>query len=63
MLSGVSILLAFRELVNTQGVKFTRTSDTTFFGISLQDQVFWYNADALVVTDDRWWRRTTVLCS
>ena len=30
-----------------QGVKFTRTSDTTFFGISLQDQSFGNNGDRL----------------
>ena len=30
-----------------QGVKFTRTSDTTFFGISLQDQSFGTNAGRL----------------
>ena len=34
-----------------QGVKFTRTSDTTFFGISLQDQSFGNNGVALVVTE------------
>ena len=35
-----------------QGVKFTRTSDTTFFGISLQDQSFGNDAAvALVVTE------------
>ena len=30
-----------------QGVKYTRTSDTTFFGISLQDQAFGNDADRL----------------
>ena len=30
-----------------QGVKFTRTSDTTFFGISLQDQSFGNDAGRL----------------
>ncbi len=43
-----------------QGVKYTRTSDTTFFGISLQDQAFGTDADALVVTRDC--RRRQQLC-
>ena len=30
-----------------QGVKYTRTSDTTFFGISLQDQAFGNDGDRL----------------
>ena len=37
----------FQEISQyVQGVKFTRTSDTTFFGISLQDQSFGNDVDA-----------------
>ena len=45
----------------SQGVKFTRTSDTTFFGISRTRPSFWImesQMDALVVIDDR-----QLLCS
>ena len=42
--------LATSEYV--QGVKYTRTTDTTFFGISLQDQAFGNDGDRLGGDDD-----------